>query len=59
MEMIKQAPGVGDGQGSLVHCNPQGGKESDMTEWLNWMKDYIFCKNFIYLCQVLVAAYGI
>ena len=32
MDMIKQAPGVGDGQGSLVHCNPRGGKESDMTE---------------------------
>ena len=29
---FKQAPGVGDGQRSLVHCNPRGGKESDMTE---------------------------
>ena len=32
-----QAPGVGDGQGSLVCCNPWGHKESDTTEWLsNW-----------------------
>ena len=26
-----QAPGVGDGQGSLVCCSPWGGKESDRT----------------------------
>ena len=31
-----QALGVGDGQGSLVCCSPQGCKESDTTEWLNW-----------------------
>ena len=29
-------PGVGDGQGSLVCWSPQGHKELDMTEWLNW-----------------------
>ena len=28
----EQAPGVGDGQGSLASCNPWGHKESDMTE---------------------------
>ena len=28
--------GVGDGQGGLGCCRPWGGKESDMTEWLNW-----------------------
>ena len=33
---FEQAPGVGDGQGSLVCCIPWGRKESDMTEWLNW-----------------------
>ena len=33
---FEQAPGVSDGQGSLVCCNPWGHKESDMTEWLNW-----------------------
>ena len=32
----EQAPGVDDGQGSLVCCCPWGCKESDMTEWLNW-----------------------
>ena len=30
-------PGVGDGQGGLVCCNSWGHKESDMTEWLNWL----------------------
>ena len=30
-----QAPGVGDGQGSLACCSSQGHKESDMTERLN------------------------
>ena len=29
---FEQAPGVGDGQGSLACCNPWGHKESDMTE---------------------------
>ena len=36
-----QAPGVGDGQGSLACCSPWGSKESDMTDWateLNWNK---------------------
>ena len=33
---FEQAPGVGDGQGSLPCCSPWGHKESDMTEWLNW-----------------------
>ena len=32
---FEQAPGVGDGQESLVRCSPWGHKESDMTEWLN------------------------
>ena len=29
-------PGVGDGQGGLACCDSWGGKESDMTEQLNW-----------------------
>ena len=33
---FEQAPGVGDGQGSLACCRPWGPKESDMTEQLNW-----------------------
>ena len=32
---FEQAPGVGDGQGSLARCSPWGCKESDMTEQLN------------------------
>ena len=32
---FEQAPGVGDGQGSLVYCSPWGRKESDMIEQLN------------------------
>ena len=28
----KQAPRVGEGQGSLACCSPCGGKELDMTE---------------------------
>ena len=32
---FEQAPGVGDGQGSLVCCSPRGHKESDRTEQLN------------------------
>ena len=30
----EQDLGVGEGQGSLVCCSPQGRKESDMTEGL-------------------------
>ena len=33
---FEQAPGVGDGQGSLVCCSPWDHKELDMTERLNW-----------------------
>ena len=32
---FEQAPGVGDGQGSLGCCGPLGLKESDTTERLN------------------------
>ena len=32
---FEQAQGVGDGQGSLARCSPQGRKESDITERLN------------------------
>ena len=31
----EQAPGAGDGQGSLVCCSPRGHKESSMTDRLN------------------------
>ena len=32
----EQAPGIGDGQGSLGCCSPWFYKESDRTERLNW-----------------------
>ena len=32
---FQQAPGVGDGQGSLACCSLWGHKEQDMTEQLN------------------------
>ena len=35
---FEQAPGVGDGQGSLVCCSPWGHKELDTTEQLNCTK---------------------
>ena len=35
---FEQALGAGDEQGSLVCCSPWGGKESDMTERLNWIE---------------------
>ena len=42
---FEQAPGVGDGQGSLACCSPWGCKESDMTERLNWTDTW---KNQLY-----------
>ena len=32
---FEEALGVGDGRGSLACCSPWGGKELNMTEWLN------------------------
>ena len=42
---FEQAPGVGDGQGSLACCSPWGCKEWDGTEILNWTEQNIshFC----------------
>ena len=33
---FEQAPGVGDGQGSLACCSSWDLKESGTTDWLNW-----------------------
>ena len=38
-------PGVGDGQGVLVCCISWGHKESDTTEWLNWIELTKFYMN--------------
>ena len=42
-------PGVGDGQGGLACCNSWGGKESDVTEQLNWSE----LVNYNYLAWLL------
>ena len=42
---FEQALGVGDGQRSLVCCSPWGHKESDMTEWLNWLTEHEHCRT--------------
>ena len=43
---FEQAPGDGDGQGSLACCSPWGHKESDMTERLNNNDDKYFKISF-------------
>ena len=30
--------GLGDGQGGLACCSPQGRRELDMTDWTDWLK---------------------
>ena len=35
VDLTEQAPGVGDGQGSLACCSPWGHKESDTTDRLS------------------------
>ena len=45
---FEQTLGVGDGQGGLACCDSRCRKESDMTEWLNWIDS---C--FIMLCWFL------
>ena len=42
---FEQAPGVGDGQGSLVCCSPWGHNESDTSERLNWTEKGIRMAN--------------
>ena len=36
---FEQAPGVGDGQRSLVSCSSWGCRESDTIEQLNWIEN--------------------
>ena len=46
---FEQAPGVGDGQGSLVCCSPWDSKESDMTEQLNWTEALFWKLNQLFM----------
>ena len=39
---FEQALGIGDRQGSLACCSPQGHKESDTTEQLNWTAFFLW-----------------
>ena len=47
---FEQAPGVGNGQGSLACCSPWGRKESDTTEQLNWRHWY-----FVLICYTILS----
>ena len=47
---FEQAPGVGEGQGSLVCCRPWGCKESDMAEQLNWTEVREKSNSFLNSC---------
>ena len=40
---FEEAPGNGEGEGSLVCCSPWDCKESDMTE--QWNNNYILISN--------------
>ena len=46
---FEQAPGVRDGQGSLVCCSPWGHKESDTIELLNWTEGFWAMKTALWL----------
>ena len=47
---FEQAPGLGQGQGSLACCSPWCHKESDTTEWLNNISGR---KIHIYYCEYI------
>ena len=46
---FEHASGIGDGQGSLACCSPWGCKESDMTEWLNWMELILYSRSLLFI----------
>ena len=52
---FEHTPGVGDGQGSLACCSPWGHKESDTTEQLNWLADWVWVQWSLRSLQVLKA----
>ena len=45
---VEQAPGDGEGQGSLAFCSPSGCKESDTTEQLNNKSVFIQFNSMVY-----------
>ena len=50
---FEQAPGAGDGQGSLMCYSPWGRKELGTAEWLNWTDGSHYLGRFIILVQRL------
>ena len=51
---FKQAPGTGDGQGSLACCSPWGCKDSDTTERLNWTDMYFnYPEVYFFNCSLV------
>ena len=58
---FEQAPGVGDGQGSLTCCSPWGLKMLDMTERMNnkkgllkYVDPFSPCNSFIWSPALMV-----
>jgi len=63
IDMFEQAPGVGDGRGSLACCSPWDHKMLDTTERLNWTQTWLIpetqimtllCCFILWLCLSLV-----
>ena len=52
---FEQAPGYGEGQGSLACCSPWGLKESDMTERLNNRIHRLKNKQCVCVCVCVCA----
>ena len=55
---FEQAPGDGDGQGSLACCSPWGHKESDTTEQLNWLSTLWRLADSCCLCHAVSSLFG-
>ena len=50
---FEQAPGVGDGQGSLASCSSWGRKEFNTTEQLNWSLFYFSSLTLLFFISLL------
>ena len=56
---FEQAPGVGDGQGSLACCSPWDSKELDMTEQMNWTEQNNNTKHLLYSHELNIRLIGL
>ena len=53
---FEQAPGIGEGQGSLACCSPWGCKDSDTTE-LNWVTELNWTESpYIKILKLITSA---